>query len=187
MGKRKIQVIILCEDRQQEVFARHFLIKKSCFKPGEIRVLPLPDGKQSGEQYVRETYPKQVKLYRSQSTYRSVCLIVLTDADPKYSVKQRLDSLDSALEENEEYSQPKRQPQEKIAIFVPKRNIETWICYLRGETVDEETKYPKLAKPGDCKNDVDILLDWCNSNAGLPEDAPPSLQAACGELQRIFN
>jgi len=56
MGKRKIQVIILCEDRQQEVFARHFLIKKSGFGPREIRVLPLPNGKQSGEQYVRETY-----------------------------------------------------------------------------------------------------------------------------------
>lgn len=186
MGKRKIQVIILCEDKQQEVFARHFLTK-SGFEPRKIRVLPLPNGKQSGEQYVRETYPEQVKLYRSKSSYLSSCLIVLIDADPKYSVKQRLDSLDSALEENEEYSQPKRKPEEKIAIFVPKRNIETWIYYLRGETVDEETKYPKLAKPGDCKNDLDKLLDWCNSNQGLPEDAPPSLQAACGELQRIFN
>jgi hypothetical protein len=186
MGKRKIQVIILCEDRQQEVFARHFLKKKSGFEHGEIRVLPYPNGKGCGEQYVGENYPEQVKLYRSQSTYRSACLIVLIDADLKYSVKQRLDSLDSALEENEKYPQHKRQPQEKIAIFVPKRNIETWIYYLRGETVNEETEYPKLAKAGDCKNDVDILLDWCKSNAGLPEDAPASLQAACGELQRIF-
>ncbi len=184
MSKRKIQVIILCEDRQQEVFARHFLIK-SGFEPRQIRVLPLPDGGQSGEQYVRESYPEQVKIYRGKSTYLSRCMIVVIDAD-RYSVKQRLDSLDSGLEEDEEYSQLKRQPQEKIAIFVPKRNIETWIYYLRGETVDEETKYPKLAKPGDCKKDVDKLLDWCNSNAGLPEDAPPSLQAACGEWQRIF-
>ena len=185
MGKRKIQVTILCEDKQQQVFAKHFLIK-SGFEPRKIRVLPLPDGGQSGEQYVRESYPKQVKIYRGKSTYLSRCLIVLIDADPEYSVKQRLDSLDSALEENEEYSQPKRQPQEKIAIFVPKRNIETWIYYLGGETVDEETEYPKLAKAGDCKNDVDKLLDWCNSNGGLPEDAPPSLQAACAELPRIL-
>ncbi len=125
MGKRKVQVTILCEDKQQQVFARNFLIK-SDFEPRKIRVLPLPDGGQSGEQYVRETYPEQVKIYRGKSTYLSCCLIVVIDAD-KYSVKQRLDSLDSALEE---YSQPKRQPQEKIAIFVPKRNIETWISYL---------------------------------------------------------
>jgi len=35
----------------------------------------------------------------------------------------------------------KRQSDEKIAIFVPKRNIETWISYLQDQTqtVDEET------------------------------------------------
>ena len=114
--------------------------------------------------------------------YLSICLVVVIDAD-KYSLKQRLDSLDLALEED---SQAQRQPQEKIAVFVPKRNIETWIFYLGGEAVDEGREYPKLAQPGDCKNDLDKLLDWCNSNAGLPKDAPPSLQAACSELQRIL-
>ncbi|NER98249.1 MAG: hypothetical protein F6J86_31225 [Symploca sp. SIO1B1] len=31
MSQRRVQIVILCEDRQQEVFARHFL-KKRGFK-----------------------------------------------------------------------------------------------------------------------------------------------------------
>lgn len=36
MSQRRVQIVILCEDRQQEVFARHFLKKrgfKGLFRP----------------------------------------------------------------------------------------------------------------------------------------------------------
>jgi hypothetical protein len=54
-----MQIIVLCEDRQQEVFARYFLVKRG-FNPRKITYLPIPKGTQSGEQYVRERYPKEV-------------------------------------------------------------------------------------------------------------------------------
>jgi len=122
MTKRKVRVTILCEDIQQQVFARYFLIGRG-FHPRKIRLLPLPEGKGSGEKYVRENYPAQVKSYRSKPTDESVCLVVLIDAD-RMTVTDRLHQLDTALEED---SQPRRQEDERIAIFVPKRNIETWI------------------------------------------------------------
>ena len=67
--------IILCEDRQQEVFARHFLV--SCdVHPRRIRINISPKGQGSGEQYVRQEYPREVKLYRSKSPYLAIGLAV---------------------------------------------------------------------------------------------------------------
>jgi hypothetical protein len=97
-------------------------------------------------------------------------------------VDERLRQLDKALEED---SQSRCQPHEKIAVFVPKRNIDIWIHYLQGETVDEETVYPKLEKESDCESCVQYLLSQCPR--GLDKDAPPSLHLACGELQRILS
>lgn len=48
MSQRRVQIVILCEDRQQEVFARHFL-KKRGFN-GIFRAKICPAGSQSGEQ-----------------------------------------------------------------------------------------------------------------------------------------
>ncbi|MEQ9355381.1 hypothetical protein [Coleofasciculus chthonoplastes] len=62
MSQRRVQIVILCEDRQQEVFARHFL-KKRGFN-GIFRAKICPPGRQSGEQYVRTQYPVEVKTYR---------------------------------------------------------------------------------------------------------------------------
>lgn len=178
MNRRQVTVTILCEDRQQEVMARYFLQKRGFTKP--FRVIICPKGKQSGEQYVRQNYAREVKAYRSQSNYRSVCLVVVIDAD-RYKVVDRLNQLNEALEDD---SQERRQDSEKIALFVPKRNIETWIHYLQGEQIDEENAYPKLPRESDCKPFVEKLADHCRS--GLDRDAPPSLQTACGEWQRIL-
>ncbi len=180
MTKPRVQFVILCEDSQQEVFARCFLYSRGVNRY-QIRVERSPDGKGAGEQFVRENYPQEVRLYRSRSTHLSNCLAVLIDADMT-TMNQRLSELDNMLDND---SQSRRQKDEKIAIFVPKRNIETWIHYLKGSAVDEETTYPKLNREGECKPEVKKLARR-EYPPGWPENAPPSLRAACGELQRIL-
>ena len=180
MSQRRVQLVILCEDRQQEVFARHFLKKRGF--TGRVDPKICPPGSQSGEQYVRTEYPKEVKAYRQKKNSLSIGLVVLIDADTG-TLQERLNQLAQALSED---SQQNRQPDEAIAIFIPKRNIETWIHYLQGETVDEETGYSKFDKnEAACKPYVENLAEQCRSQ-NLPGDAPPSLQAACGELQRLL-
>ncbi len=180
MAKQGVELIILCEDLQQEVFVRHFFLSRG-FHRRKIRVKRNPGGQGAGEQYVREQYPQEVRTYRSKSTYLSMRLAVVIDADT-HPLEQRLTQLDTALRNA---SQPIRQADERIAIFVPKRNIETWIHYLMGETVDEQSVYPKLTRESQCKFYVEKLIEEiCPS--GLPEDAPKSLHAACDELQRIL-
>ncbi|MBW4505264.1 MAG: hypothetical protein KME64_01935 [Scytonematopsis contorta HA4267-MV1] len=180
MSQRRVQIIILCEDRQQEVFARFFL-KKRGFK-GLFRARICPPGSQSGEQFVRTQYPAEVKAYRQNRNRVSIGLVVIIDAD-KSTLQERLDWLALTLDED---SQENRQADEAIAIFIPKRNIETWIHYLQGESVNEEEAYSKFPNAeASCKPDVENLAEQCRSQ-NLTKNALPSLQAACGELQRLL-
>jgi hypothetical protein len=180
MSQRRVQMVILCEDRQQEVFARHFLKKRGF--TGIFRVEVCPAGSQSGEQYVRTQYPVEVKTYRQNRNRISIGLVVLIDAD-NCTVKERLKQLDKILEEQ---SLPLRQQDEAMSVFVPKRNIETWIHHLiQGESVDEEKSYAKFSKAGDCKPYAEVLANQCQTQA-LPQTVPQSIQAACGEIQRLL-
>ena len=107
-----MRLVILCEDLQQEVFARHFFMSRG-FLRHELDFKRSIAGKGSGEQYVRTRYAQEVKKFRKKSTYiKSIRLVVIIDAD-KHTVNSRLNQLDSALEED---GQPKRQPNEKMAI-----------------------------------------------------------------------
>jgi len=174
------RIVILCEDRQQEVFARRFL--ETCVMDRHsIYPNVCPKGKQAGEQYVREEYPREVISYRKISHRLSAGLVVLTDADVR-EVAGRFQQLEAALEEN---GTPKRQPRERIGVFIPKRNIETWIHYLMGRAVNEEDAYPYLKQESDCKSYVQALAR--NRREPLPEIAPPSLKTACQELPRIIS
>ena len=112
MTQNRQTIVILCEDRQQYVFARYFLQKKGL--TGKFIDRSCPSGRQAGEQYVRERYALEVKAHRSKN-YLNICLIVVIDAD-KGTVAERIKQLDSVLEEKRHYK-------EKIAIFVPRRNI----------------------------------------------------------------
>lgn len=180
MSQRRVQIVILCEDRQQEVFARHFLKMRGF--TGIIRAKICPSGSQSGEQYVRSQYAAEVKAYRQNRNRVAIGLVVLIDAD-KGTLQERLDRLADALSFA---AQPERRSDEAIAIFIPKRNIETWIHYLQREVVNEEDIYPKFEKnEAFCKPDVEKLAEECRSQK-LSENAPESLQAACGELQRLL-
>lgn len=175
------KIVILCEDRQQEIFARHFLINCGIRKQ-RIYAKIAPKGAGAGEQYVREKYPGEVVTYRRFCNYKNIALVVLTDADTN-TVTDCLKKLDNELVKA---SLARCQPDEKIAVFVPKRNIETWISYLQDQTqpVDEETAYPKYAKESVCKPLVKKLA--VNRNKPLPENAPASLKTACNELPRIL-
>jgi len=183
MGKNRVQIVILCEDRQQEVFARYFLAKRG-FNIGHSRSIINPNGKGSGEQFVREKYLAEVKAYRQKCNQVTIALVVMTDAD-NLSVQQRLNQLSSVLQVN---NLADRKTEEAIAVFIPDRNIESWIAYLKGEDVNEEEKktYNKLLKESDCKPYSENLAERCQRQEKL-EDAPNSLNIACQEFQRLLS
>lgn len=179
MTGRKTRVVVLCEDKQQEVFARKYLEARN-IERRKVTYNTCPGGKRAGEQYVRQEYTREVQELRRRQQ-ENIALIVIIDADTG-TVGNRLQQLDQQLNQA---GLVRRGDHERIALFVPKRNIETWIAFARGDTVNEEDGYPKLGKESDCAPLVQHLVNNICPR-GLDEGAPVSLHTACHELQRIL-
>jgi len=179
MSASSVEVVLLCEDRQDEVFIRRFLQRRGRERYA-FRSLISPAGRGSGEQWVREQFPCELKAHRSQAGRRNTWLIVATDADTQ-SVDDRIRGLCEACKGA---GIPFRHPNERVMFVVPKRSIETWFAFLRGETVNESDRHPKYDCENDCRDQVARLDDMCRQQKLEPEP-PPSLSSACEEFARL--
>ena len=173
---RRVQLVLLCEDTQQETFVRRFLIR-SGWDTRRLRVEKGHKGGGSAEQFVRERFPCELHAYRSKRAHVAQALIVMLDGDDA-GVEERLRSLGDSCRSQKV---PVRNARDRVAVFVPTWRIETWIAYLNGEDIDETKRdYPRLNHARDCRTQVDELIRMCRSRT-LREPAPPSLKAACVE------
>ncbi len=177
MTSRVTQVVLLCEDSQHEAFARRFLGKLGVSLRA-IRVVKSPKGRGSGEHWVKLQYSQEVRHLRSNRYIVGRALVVMVDEDTS-STQARGATLSNALERA---GLPPRIDTERIVHAIPARNIETWLAYLDGSEVDEQTVYPKLERQKDCARLVDILKRMCDEKQLRPP-APPSLIAACTEFR----
>ena len=172
----RAQVVLLCEDEQSACFARRFL-KRRGFSAYELREVISPTGKGSGEQFVRERFPDELRAYRDA---KNTALIAITDADTM-TVQDRIGTLEKQCRENQVAV---RRPDEAVLMMIPGRNIETWLAYLRATEVNETDAYPKYAAESDCRDQVIALDEMCRAGE-LRQPAPPSLEAACEEWKRF--
>ena len=175
MARRRVRIVLLCEDSQHEAFVRRFL-KGMGWDTREMRVLKSPRADGSAEQWVRENFPVELRIYRQRNTKAVSALVAVMDADTR-TVDDRLNELETECRtKGVEF----RKNSEAVVVAIPKRNIETWIHYLDGHEVNEDIVYPKLNKAGACTSAVNHLLQRCRST-GLGQDAPPSLARSCNE------
>lgn len=173
---RRVQLVLLCEDKQQEVFARRFL-NSIGWETRSMRVEKAPAGRGAGEQFVRERFPRELKAHRSRPV--SQTLVVMMDGDAE-GPTARLQQLDKACREA---GVAERARDESVAVFIPTWNIETWLAYLNGEPVEErKSDYPRLDSERECQRHVDALVQMCRADK-LREPAPSSLDAACREYR----
>ena len=175
------ELVVLCEDKQQEVFVRRFLTQ-SGVKRRRIRIRSYPAGAGSGEQWVRTQYPLEVREYRARSQRLHIGLLVMQDVDTA-TVEEACKELGKALSA---IRLPPRAEHERIALFFPRRNIETWIRFLTaGPLVDESVRYPKLYREESrCHSAADRLA--AKREYRLTRKVPASLRAACPEIRRLF-
>jgi hypothetical protein len=173
---RNVQLVFLCEDNQHEAFARRFL-KAMGWETRAMRVEKAPGGRGSGEQFVRQRFPLELKAHRTRPVAQA--LVILIDGDSEGTMA-RLHTLDQACRDA---GVAQRDDEERVAIFIPTRSIETWLAYLDGESVEEDRRnYPRLARQRDCQPHVEELAQMCRRGE-LREPAPPSLRAACEEYR----
>ncbi|MGH9481924.1 MAG: hypothetical protein ACRD1L_07495 [Terriglobales bacterium] len=117
--------IVLVEDQEQQNLIRRFLEARG---QGWARYAPLPNGQGSGEQYVRQQFPRELENLRARMPRAQTILIVMTDAD-RLTTAQRRSQLAGAL------------PGEPVVILIPKRHVETWLGALNGHAVNEDDDY----------------------------------------------
>jgi hypothetical protein len=181
VAERIAEIVVLAEDLNHVNFARQFLQRKG-HHPRTIRVVPVPGGRGSGEQYVREHYPEEVSYYRNRSTRRRAALVVVIDADAK-SVVGRERELQTGLVHT---GGVLRESHEAIVLLIPKRHIETWIYCLLGEHVDELTDYtPRRGVHEEIKTAAVTFYEWSRPHYAVPDHCVESLGRGLAEVHRI--
>lgn len=137
MVARDLRFVILGEDDAHRNFVRRWLLSEGISAQRIVLQKVAADATgDGGEKYVRQRFPAEVQYYRARANHQRVALIVVIDADVE-TVARRQRQLDETLD------QP-RQPAERIALVVPRRNIETWLTVLLNpntEAVDEDTDF----------------------------------------------
>lgn len=185
---RKVEFTLLCEDKQHATFLRHYL-RRLGFNFRQFRIMPYPAGSGSGEQRVRERFAEEVRAQRRRAACsRTVALLVMIDADG-HEQGFRHRQLDDALGVS---SQERRGDDERIAVLVPRRNIESWLHFTQTGEIDEETDF-KVRGRNDaqaCRETAKRAVGICRSHrrvvdGGASSPAPPSLLMACEELGRV--
>ncbi len=173
---RRVQIVLLCEDTQHEACLRRFLSAMG-WETRTMRVEKAPGGRGSADQFVRQQFPRELKAHRTR--HAGQALVTMMDGD-RYGVDARLGQLNQACRAG---SIDVRIPGERVAVFIPTWNIETWFAYLDGATVDEaRSDYPHLPKERDCQRHVAALAEMCRAGA-LRQPYPPSLDMACDEYR----
>lgn len=178
---QEVQIVLLCEDKQQRAFVSRFLERTgrlTARSKRRFRIEMAPGGSGAADQYVRERFPRELAEHRR--SHASAVLIVMLDGD-RMGIERRVAELDAACRQREV---PTRRSDENVFVFAPTWRIESWFAYLDGETVDEKKHdYPRLRRERDCQRHVAVLARMCREGR-LREPAPPSLSAACEEYAR---
>jgi hypothetical protein len=175
-----VSLTILAEDNQTKTFIRHFLYEHG-WKPHDFRILPTPNVRGSGEQYVRKQFPKELKAYRGKCNHLGIALVAAVDADTLTVMERRQQLCQECRDQNIDPPQP----EERVLLIIPKRNIETWLAYLRGETVNENNVYRKYAEESECKPQAIRLKQMCQDGQLAPTPAPASLESCCNNFKQF--
>lgn len=179
-------VIVLCEDRLQEVAARRFFGHWG-LTDRNLRVVPYPEGSGSGEAHVTREYPRQLEAYRARAFKASTVLAVIADADSG-EVRDRIRGFHRACESADPPVRGRQAEDSRVVHFIPRRHIETWLAFLNGVNVDEDTSYKSRyafrGRESEVRPLIERLARSCRGHDVLA-DMPDSLRQACDEFERI--
>lgn len=172
MPNRVAHAVVVCEDIRHRQFVTGYLERLEL--DNRNTVYKLCDAG-SGEQFVRELFPKELVAFRAALARRSAALVAVIDAD-LMTVEERMRQFPS-LNENE-----------PCVLVIPKRHIETWILALAfGEAVDESTDYHhdrRLSRES-IRGAAERLWTYTRPGGSIPEHLPNSIHSVSPRLKRF--
>lgn len=175
------RIVVLSEDARHEKCLRAFL-KTRGVDPRAIHVRRCPPSIQDAKQWIRETaLPEEwtyLDKYNRKNRESRRLLLIVSDAD-NATVEEHVMYLSGVCDD-------KLTGDSHVAFFIPRWAIETWMLHLLDAPIGEDVRITNSHK-GRCRNReceaARLLADHCD-RGGL-EDPPPSLSAACEELERV--
>lgn len=180
MSENTPRAIVLCEDRSHWHFIRAYLIARG-WNARQLFHRIAPNGEGAAERWVIDKYPEELRAYRAKK-HENLVFVVMIDGD-RYSCGERIAYLNDERR-LAECGMEARTAGERVGIFVPCRNIETWMVFLEGESVDEQKDYKSLVKisPSEAARG---LAAMCQNGWPADREVPVSLSAACHEWSRL--
>ncbi len=133
----RIRFTILCEGRRDYYFTKAVIQTKMGKNRTEFFRSQTVSGRGSGEQQVRRRFVMELEARRKRPRLENHWLVVVTDGDG-LSVEQRKATL---YKEVTQKGLDPPLPNERVAIFVPCRNIESWVQWVETDEVDETQNF----------------------------------------------
>ena len=121
---------------------------------------------------------KELKIFRQKKNQENLRLIAVADADDK-SVRERIDEFEKSCKEA---GVGFRTKDEKVALIIPKRNIETWVHYLKCNEFNETTDYKNMCNHGECRTYSKELAEICKGRK-WDKEHPDSLKISSEEFR----
>jgi hypothetical protein len=181
MSNRRVHVVVLCEGLKDYWFAYKCLV--TCgWRRDQIAPKISPSGKQSAFTYVLNQYTTEVRANRNGKK-KERALLVLIDAD-----KQPEGGRESELAKRLDAAKLKpRQARERISLWVPRRQLETWVHFLTHGEADEDTDYKgeHLVKDREYTPAAERFAKLLKERRSVPSKAVPSLKKAVAEFERL--
>ena len=177
----RYQYIVLCEDAQMKSFIMSFLLAERIPR-GKMRFKAVPAGVGSGESFVIKNYPMEV-MYLQKNNFNRIVLVVCVDAD-RDNFDEKEQKLKKELSKHNETCGIKRL-ERPIMLWVPRRQIENWIHYLRNEDTNEEKDYRHTGKPERCKEEAERMVALFQGENVVDYELLPSIIRAKNEYERI--
>ncbi|MFL5346310.1 MAG: hypothetical protein ACJ8AT_16090 [Hyalangium sp.] len=177
-----MQVVVLCEGFKDYRFAYKCLV--TCgWRRDQIAFNISPSGKESAFTYVLNHYSAEVQANRNGKK-KERALFVLIDAD-----KQPEGGRENELAKRLDAAGLKpRQAGERIAFWVPRRHLETWVHFLTRAEATEQADYkdgPHRVKEREYMPAAERFAKILKGRQSLPSGAVPSLKKAVAEFDRL--
>ena len=186
MSDRVSRTTVLCEDEAQERLVREYLktCKLSCDPPQVIWRVASKLQYGGNDHWVLKEFSDELHACRQRSAKAKTLLIVVIDADAKFSVEQRRDQLCERVQQTGYSDFGGDDP---AVLLIPKRHIETWIAVLLGKTVteDEDCKDWEPPSKKQFRGAAEALYQWARPNATFGTNCVPSLKNSLPEWRKI--
>jgi hypothetical protein len=177
----RLRVEVLCKDSEHEAFARSLFKRWFGIDRRRFRVAKAPKGKGAASQWVASQFPELARRARATRHQAKLGFLAIVDGDSAGAAARKAGFL----------SRAPRSSDDRVAIWAPTWEVETWVlwlseCKVGGQDVDESRSFKTELPPEELRSLLDAAVDKWNEPRSDEASRMPSIADARSELQRIF-